>query len=120
MELQVDEDKLQVTQDVDTHPNLQTYHDKIDNHFGINWPVVKWIDLRKPLHSGLGARLFLTTVEESIPEISDEEGQAKYWKSNYNTDPEKFEDTFRKEMKTLGKDEGKRVVRECPYICSIR
>ena len=103
----MNEEKLQVTKNVDDHPNLQTYHDEIDNHFGIVWPVVEWMDLRKPLHSGLGARLYLETVEEPIPDISDEEGQAKYWEKNYNTDPEKFEETFRKELKTLGKDEGK-------------
>ena len=68
MKLQVDEDKLQITQNVDAHPNLQTYHDKIANNFGIIWPNVEWIDLRKPLYSGLAARLYLETVEEPIPE----------------------------------------------------
>ena len=101
--MQVDRDKFQVTQNIDAHPSLQAYHDKIENLFGINWSQTEWKDLRQPLLSGLATRLYLQTIEEPIPEISDIAGQAKYWKQYYNTNPDKSEETFQKKFETIGK-----------------
>ena len=94
----MDRDKFQVTQNVEANPSLQAYHDKISDLFGINWEKVEWKDLRQPFLSGLAARLYLQTIEEPIPETSDIEGQAKYWKQHYNTNPDKSEETFKKEF----------------------
>lgn len=49
------------------------------------WPDVQWMDLLKPLYSGLAARLKLSNVDDHIPPASDIEGQANYWKDYYNT-----------------------------------
>jgi uncharacterized protein YegL len=50
---------------------LKAQVDGIKAAFGITWTQVTWEDLRKPLYSGLGARLFLAlrvgTAEHSIP-----------------------------------------------------
>ncbi len=51
--------------------------------FKIDWMDVEWVDLRKPLYSGLAARLFLSTILQPIPHIADINGQAEYWKTNY-------------------------------------
>ena len=46
---------------------------------------MQWIDLRKPLYSGLGARLLLSTIQSPIPLASDISAQAQFWKQHYNT-----------------------------------
>ena len=80
---QVDEDLFQDTQDTTSHPELVARHEQIMNHFEIDWPSVQWTDLRRPLYSGLAARLFFMTMNSPIP--CDVAGQAAYWKLNYNT-----------------------------------
>lgn len=92
---QVDMVGFQDTLDTTAHPGLDAKFREIQQEFGIDWPSVQWEDLRKPLYSGLAARLFLSNVAESIPFASDVAGQASYWKTYYNTNlgagtPEKF------------------------------
>ena len=41
-------------------------------------------DLRKPLYSGLAARLKLSNIEDGIPLSSNLEAQGQYWKNYYN------------------------------------
>ena len=57
--LQVDEAFLQATQASSANYALFEYIKAIQSSFGIDWPSVKWEDLRMPLYSGLGARLYL-------------------------------------------------------------
>ena len=63
--------------------STRKYHAQIKKHFGIDWARTTWYDLRKPLYSGLAARLFLVKIPAAIP--SDLPGQAAYWKLYYNT-----------------------------------
>ena len=80
---QVDENEFEETQKISIHPGLKTHFEKIKNEFGIDWPTVKYEDLRKPLYSGLAARLKLLTVKSSIPPSKQFLRQAIYWKRNY-------------------------------------
>lgn len=47
-------------------PKLAILHERIEKLFGIKW--LSWMELRKPLFSGLAARLILDLTEEVIPE----------------------------------------------------
>ena len=82
---QVDDIGFRATQDVSSHPALEGKHRRIREVFGIDWSNVQWMDLRKPLYSGLAARLFLSNINQEIPLASDISGQAQYWKTYYNT-----------------------------------
>ena len=73
------------TQNNASHPGLHAKYQKIQEHFGIDWPTVQWMDLRKPLFSALAARLLLFNKSPPIPPASDLRGQAMYWKLHYNT-----------------------------------
>ena len=83
---QVDEVGFRDTQDTTSHRRLAKKLDKIHDSFAINWREVQWEDLRKPLYSGLAARLFLSNIPEFIPVASDIRAQGQYWKKHYNTD----------------------------------
>ena len=83
---QVDLIGFRDTQDTTSHPGLVSKFREIQGRFNIDWRSVQWEDLRKPLYSGLAARLFLSNVAESIPLASDVAGQASYWKRHYNTE----------------------------------
>ena len=52
----------------------------VNEQFEIDWPSVSWMDLRKPLYSGLAARLRLSNYP--IPPASNIEQQGQYY---YNT-----------------------------------
>ena len=73
------------TKNTASHSNLLGIYPKIQSHFGINWPTVQWMELRKPLYSALAARLYLFNKPQ-IPLASNLQAQANYWKANYNTD----------------------------------
>ena len=46
---------------------LSAYVTAIQTSFGINWFSVTWQDLRKPLYSALGARLY---IEWSVSDVT--------------------------------------------------
>ena len=79
---QVDEIGFKDTQDTRSHRRLLDKYKKITVEFGINWPEVQWRDLRKPLYSGIAARLFLSNIPSPIP--LDIAGQGNYWADLYN------------------------------------
>ena len=83
---QVDKIGFADTQNVASHPKLKTKFETIQAATGISWQSASWEDLRKPLYSGIAARLLsvLLNIPEAIP--SDLQGQAQYWKTHYNTD----------------------------------
>ena len=81
---QVDRIGFESTQDTKSHPSLEAKHKKIKQSLDIDWEKVKWNDLRKPLYSGLAARLFLLKIRAPIP--STLKDQADYWKRYYNTE----------------------------------
>ena len=78
---QVDEDRLQATRSV---PELENARQEILFSFDIVWSTVTWADLRRPLYSGLAARLLLANVQQEIPFASEIAQQANYWKQYYN------------------------------------
>ena len=80
---QVDQIGFESTKDTSSHPGLINKYDVVQNIFGINWRDVQWSDLRKPLYSGLAARLFIFNIPAAIP--CDIPGQAAYWKRHYNS-----------------------------------
>ena len=105
---QVDEVGFRDTQDTTSHPGLNAKFDEIQRKFGINWREVKWEDLRKPLYSGLAARLFLSNIPKDIPIASDIRAQGQYWKEHYNTaDGAGTVDKFVEDIEALLKKESK-------------
>lgn len=72
---------------------------KISRDLGLNWDMVPYDSLAKPLYNALACRMFLevrmkdykydretnkiTAIDKPIP--SDLNGQAKWWKDRYNT-----------------------------------
>ena len=79
---QVDRIGFEDTKNVSSHPRLVNKTARVERITGINWLDIKWKDLRKPLYSGIAARLFVSNNEEEIPESIEK--QAPYWKNKYN------------------------------------
>ena len=79
----MDQVGFESTQDTKSHPSLKAKHEKIKHTLDIDWGKVQWNDLRKPLHSGLAAQLYLLKIPAPIP--STLKDQADYWKRYYNT-----------------------------------
>ena len=61
---QLNEEEFLYTQD----DKWSAFHTKILNSFKIDWKIVQWVDLLKPMYSGLGARLYLQTITNSLPQ----------------------------------------------------
>jgi hypothetical protein len=80
---QVDLIGFKSTQDVESHPRLEAKFKLIKESTGIDWPKVKWEDLRKPVYSAIASRLFLSNIAAPIPDTDKERRQ--YWKEHYNT-----------------------------------
>ena len=81
----VDEHLFNITQDTVTFQSLITLHQQVQSSFFIEWSLVQWSDLRKPLYSALAARLYFNTVSDPIPLSSNIQSQATYWVTHYNT-----------------------------------
>ena len=71
------------TKDTKTNTDIKAKHDEIKKRFGIDWGQVQWSEMKKPLYSGLAARLVLYNIPDAIPVELD--GQAKYWKNRYSS-----------------------------------
>jgi len=76
-----------VTQSSSDNVVMLQYIKDIQKAFGIDWPSVTWDELTKPLHSALGARLYIQYQSRSDPsgiprEIND---QAQFWKKYYRS-----------------------------------
>ena len=82
---QVDLIGFRATQDTRSYPRLARRFNQIQRVLGIEWRLVQWKDLRKPLFSGLAARLYISNIPVTIPAPNDVLGQARYWKRFYNT-----------------------------------
>ena len=66
---QVDEAFLQATQSSSSSHFLFEYIKGIQSSFGIDWPSVKWEDMRMSLYSALGARLYIALTVSPAPNI---------------------------------------------------
>ena len=97
---QVDEDKFLSTQ-ANSTLNVER-HDYIREEFNIDWPNVRWSDLRIPLYSGIAAKLFLLNISDRKPIPCDLPGQAAYWRTHYcGMTCNKTEVTFIENVNTL-------------------
>lgn len=87
---------------------LKRARNMIKDKIGLNWMLVPYTSLSKPLYSAIAARLYLLTISSSVPKeltnkITQEEvdkkyggkwakvpdnllGMSGYWKKYYNTD----------------------------------
>ena len=60
---------------------------RVREKFRIDWPSVTWQELRKPLYSGLGQKLYMEYSTRSVAaKPRGIEDQARYWKKYYRTD----------------------------------
>ena len=84
---QVDEAIFTETQSNDTYPELLPLLQGIRLRTGLDWLEVTWDELQRPLFSGLAASIYLELVPEEVPGPGDIEGQARYWKRHFNSDP---------------------------------
>ena len=81
---QMNEVVFQGTQNTTSNQGLATILNSIQEQLCINWSVVRWQDLRRPLYSGLATMLFLSNVPTAIPFASDLQAQGEYWIAHYN------------------------------------
>lgn len=80
----VDEDAFMNTKNTDSFKRLHAKIQQIEEELGISWLSVEWVDLRKPLHSALAARLVIFNAPRSVPPANDLAGQARFWIEYYN------------------------------------
>jgi len=89
--VQVDKKMFDTTQRTLPTFVLLKYTMDIREKFDIDWSSVEWKDLRKPLYSALGARLYILykrrVSRDSIPRSIDH--QAEFWHSYYRPEGEK-------------------------------
>jgi len=92
--VQVDKKMFETTHSLLANLKQMKYLEDIQEAFGIDWTSVEWKDLRKPLYSALGARLFIalksSTDSVRVPRAIDD--QAKFWRTYYR--PEADEQHF--------------------------
>lgn len=81
---QVDKIGFADTQNTQAHPNLLISYTKIRKELCIEWSLVKYTDLRKPLYSAIAGRLLYKNEVSAIPSSSDVGKQGIYWKRFYN------------------------------------
>lgn len=114
---QVEESVFLATQDT-SDPDLAALIDGVNQQFGIDWVQMQWSDLRVPLFSAIAARLFLSTVMDSIPLARDISAQAQYWMTNYNQagDTQEFID----DVELPEQLEGIVSIRCVIWLCSMR
>lgn len=102
----LDEAKFVQTQDVAAFSDLQSYVQAISTELGIDWTSAQWVDLRKPLYSAIGARLYLTLIPATIPLVTDISGQASYWVDYYTSSQGTSQD-FISDVTALNSIEGR-------------
>ena len=91
---QVDELVFLLTQANSTSPELFPLLTNIQELTGLDWLTLSWNELRRPFFSGMAASIYLAVLPEEIPGPGDIEGQARYWKQFYNSDPQDTPDEF--------------------------
>ena len=69
--------------------SLSGFHHEIQASFSIDWSSVTWVDLRKPLYSGIAARLYLQLKAGSVVIERSIEKQAEFWVDYYRPGEDK-------------------------------
>ena len=82
---QVDEALFLITQNT-SYPILIDKHKLVKMQFDIDWLLMEWKDLRKPLWSCLATCLYMCTVDEEIPSSIKKQGD--HWNRHYNSKKE--------------------------------
>lgn len=98
---QVDEAIFLRTQNTSASAELLTLLQNIQQITTLDWLQLPWNELRRPFFSGMAASIYLTLTPEAIPGPGDIEGQARYWKRHYNSDPEDTTEGFAKAVEEL-------------------
>lgn len=81
---QIDPIAFKDTKDTTSHPSLKKKLGEIKKQKNIDWKSLSQSNMEaSPLKNGIAARLVLSNIPSSVP--SDLQGQARYWKNNYNT-----------------------------------
>ena len=81
--IQVDETAFKETQNQQT---LSAEYSLIRSRIGINWPLVTWDDLRKPLYSGIAAALYTLLKGPGGDAITWKvEEQGQFWSKYFHT-----------------------------------
>ena len=96
-------DKSMYEETIKPQSKLSSAISEIKTKFNIDFMSTTWKDMKKPLFSALGARLYLMlkgNSDDNIPR--DIESQAAYWKRFFNVNGDK--DTFIEESKKLEKN----------------
>ena len=104
---QVDEVLFLATQNT-SYPILIDKHKLVKMHFDIDWLLLQWIDLRRPLFSALATCLYECTLDEKVPSSINKQA-VRYDKYYGNTKQKNATDEFVKKVKdfeanTSGKD----------------
>ena len=75
-----------------TRTSPASYIQDVNTLYSINWGSMSWVDLRKPLYSGLAARIYteITRGTDDIPRSIDD--QENFYFKYYRTsgDPDVF------------------------------
>ena len=71
------------TKKFSSHGRLQRKYQRLAELYGIDWMLVSYSDLNKPLYSALAARLYLSNDPVSIPPYHAILEQAAYWRTYY-------------------------------------
>ncbi|XP_071793850.1 uncharacterized protein [Asterias amurensis] len=99
----VDRDTFDVTLRMFNTNEYSDIFQAITTKLGINWIQVIWEDCRRPLYSGLAARLFLHKANPVIPRGWSVQGQANYWRDYYPHVPPTGNTTyFSQEVSEIG------------------
>ena len=81
---QIDPIAFKDTKDTTSHPALKKKLEKIKTQKNIDWKSLSQSEMESStLKNGIAARLVLSNIPSSVP--NDLQGQAEYWKNNYNT-----------------------------------
>ncbi len=83
--LQVDQAMLEATQTSNARYYLFEYIKDVQAVFGLDWPSLEWEELRKPLVSGLAARMYIqwSGRRENNDLPRSIEKQAEFWEQHY-------------------------------------
>lgn len=74
---------FQDTKNYMAHSKLSRKYKRLMDLYQIDWMLVSYADLDKPLYSALAARLYLSNTPFPIPPYQNISEQAAYWKDHY-------------------------------------
>ena len=79
---QMDQDTFDETKNIESHRKLQHKINSLLNILNIDWNLITFDDLNKPLIAYIATRMYLSNIRAWIPNTLKQQGY--YWKKNYN------------------------------------